>query len=978
MEQHVGRALEAACRAATRLEPRTPHQLPPASHPCFSGCYDWHSAVHTHWLLARCLRTRPGLPACARAAEILGEHLSARNVAVEVQGLARPGGVMASPTLAGVAGEAQTPILARLGGVVGRRRPHSEPPGWEAPYGHAWLLALAGELAEGAAAGGAWSAACAAGLQALRPLERAVRERFHGWVRGLEAPNRGGVHGNTAFALLLGIRYARSCPERGDAAGFLLRACREAVARFFGAGALPPPDPGPGVPFLDAELTEALVVAEALGDGAAVPAWLDGGTVERFTSRAPADGDPHDVKTCHLIGRNFATAEALAELAARLAAGAAAPGGAGSPAAEAEAAGLLSAARRHFAAGAPHLDCGGWMGDHWVGTFALLAAEALGRAEAALAALARAPAGPPEKRPRPGPAAAGAPPRRRLLLHGGRVVQVEADGRTLRPRAWLLAEDGVVSRAGDEPPPRELLEGSELVDLRGRVAVPGLFDAHVHVFSLGKEGRVVDLSGCTSMEQLQERVRQGASDPRFARALGPYLRCGHWDQDELGRMPTRADLDAACPDLPVVADRRCFHVSVVNTRALEELGLGPDTPDPAGGTIDREGGGVGRGQPTGVLREGALELLKPLTGQQLPLADKKQLLLDGLRCCMERGATAVQTNDSQEIGDIAGSWDAYAELADEGRLPCRVFLTVGHAEIGTGSAPPVPLVHESGLLSCDRAKIWTDGAMGARTAAMLEPYADDPGNTGNLSMSPDEISAAVAKAKRHGFRLEAHAIGDRAAQEVLKGFAEHLQPADRPVMTHCQVLNADLVGRMAQQGVVANVQPQFVPSDAYGVASRLGAGTERLRHSYAWRTLRERGVRLAGGSDAPVEAPDPIAGIRCAMTHESDPEVPCSTPLAAAQRLDLGDALGMYTAGAAFAARAERFLGSLREGEEADFVVLPAAVGWPPPPEDLVGVAPDEVWVRGRCARRRAPAAGPLPPAPGAAAAAAAARAGVR
>lgn len=260
-------------------------------------------------------------------------------------------------------------------------------------------------------------------------------------------------------------------------------------------------------------------------------------------------------------------------------------------------------------------------------------------------------------------------------------------------------------------------------------------------------------------------------------------------------------------------------------------------------------------------------------------------------------------------------------------------------DLGLATAPPAKAVHTSGLLSCDRAKLWTDGGLGASTAAMLEPYADDPENSGVLQLTPENIDEALRKVKAHGFRVEAHAIGDRAATCLLDAFENHLAPEDRPVLTHCQILNNSLIDRMARTGVIANVQPQFVPSDLPIVKNRLGADTERFHRSYPWRTLLRKGIRLAGGSDAPVEAPAPLVGMADAMEHV----------LHESERLSLAEALEIYTSGAAFAARAEDFLGRLEPGFQADFILLShRGSATALTAADLRATEVEEVYVAGR------------------------------
>lgn len=467
---------------------------------------------------------------------------------------------------------------------------------------------------------------------------------------------------------------------------------------------------------------------------------------------------------------------------------------------------------------------------------------------------------------------------------------------------WFQVDAGRIKAIGRGEPP-DATAAETTVDLEGRTVLPGLADSHLHVFALGKATTSVNLDGCTSMSELQNRARQHLET---GTGVGGHLEGLGWDQDLLGRTPSRSDLDLCVPTVPAVFYRRCHHVAVLNSAALKACSIGRETEDVEGGVIERD-----NGEPTGVLREKALELLKPLTDHEEPFDAQKDILLRGLSLCVENGVTFVQSNDSKVLGGISRPWDVYSSLAEDGKLPCRVFLTVAWQDVGDG-APEAKKRHPSGLLSCDRAKIWTDGGLGAKTAAMLEPYADDKENMGVMQMTEEEIAKAMSHLKSNGFRVEAHAIGDRAATYLVDAFEKFMPSTERPVLTHCQFLNKSLVERMSKGGIIANVQPQFVPSDLPIIKSRVGEGTERFRYAYVWRTLMKAGVHVAGGSDAPVEAPTPLVGMADAMEHA----------LFEAERMTLVEALSMYTLEAAYAARAEERLGSLEVGKEADFVVL--------------------------------------------------------
>lgn len=535
----------------------------------------------------------------------------------------------------------------------------------------------------------------------------------------------------------------------------------------------------------------------------------------------------------------------------------------------------------------------------------------------------------------------------RRLFFNGNILSFQES--VLTQWHWLHVEGGVVRKGGAGNPPDDLMQclnEGECQDLDGAVVLPGLGDSHIHIGAIGRSRQAIDLEGCVSIAEMQERTRNHLSTQGDSSEM---IEGNHWDQDLLGRLPTKEDLDVCSLERPLVFYRRCWHICVVNSATMAICGITSATPDVEGGQVDRDADG----NPTGILREGAMEsLLKPLSDRDDPLERQQELLLDGLRECVQRGITAVQSNDGKVIGQISTPWQAYSALAAEGKLPCRVFLTVPWTALGQPETPNAPVQHPSGLLSCDRVKLWTDGALGASTAAMLEPYSDDRVNVGILQMSAEMIDEAMGKAKAANFRVEAHAIGDHAATELVTAFERFFSPEDRPVLTHCQILNASLVNRMSKMGVIANVQPQFAPSDKPIVPLRLGEDTERFRFSYPWKTLLREGVRLAGGSDAPVEAPAPLVGMADAMDNV----------IHDAERLSFAEALEMYTVGSAFAARAEDRLGQLAAGYQADLVVLSLRE---PAPEltaaQLRSADVLEVYVGGCLVHKGVPAPPPAP-----------------
>jgi predicted amidohydrolase YtcJ len=473
----------------------------------------------------------------------------------------------------------------------------------------------------------------------------------------------------------------------------------------------------------------------------------------------------------------------------------------------------------------------------------------------------------------------------------------------------VLVRGGAIACVGAE---RECASraAAGAVRLEAGSAVPGLVDAHGHVQWLGRSRRELSCDGAPSEDACAALV----ADRARAASPGAWIRGRGWDQNRWPgvRFPSEATLTRAAPENPAVLVRVDGHASWVNARALAAAGIGPGTPDPPGGRILR--GSDGR--PTGVLVDAAQKLVLdriPAPGA----AEIESELLAGLRELASLGLTEVH-----DAGVAPGALDVYARLAAADRLPIRVYAMIDgevplpalEAELARWKGRP-----QQGRLTVRAVKLFADGALGSRGAALGEDYADDPGNRGLLLSTPDLLAAKVRAVARAGFQPAVHAIGDRAVSIVLDAFeAAGDLHALRPRIEHLQIVLPRDVPRLAAAGAVASMQPVHATSDAPWVASRLGAGTDRFRGAYAWRTVLRAGVPLAFGSDFPVEDPDPRAGI-AAAEERIDRE---GRPFTAEQRLGREEALRAFTAGAAFAAFAEGRRGAIREGYDADLTLF--------------------------------------------------------
>lgn len=504
-----------------------------------------------------------------------------------------------------------------------------------------------------------------------------------------------------------------------------------------------------------------------------------------------------------------------------------------------------------------------------------------------------------------------------LAAYGGDVITLDP----ARPRAEALLSlgDRLVA-VGSDREVRGAYEGlrglrgartQPPIDLAGRAVIPGLIDSHLHLLMYGFFLTQVDLNGTGSIAELQARVAQRAGRT----APGGWITGSGWQQDLFAerRMPDRLDLDRAAPDHPVILHRVCYHASVANTLALRLAGIGANTPDPPGGVIERD---PATGEPTGILHESA----SGLVASKIPPPTPEQTLA-ALDTANQRasaaGLTSVHTCESP-----GAAMRAYLSLRDQGRQTVRAYvdLTLGPED---HSALQVPTGLGDQWVRTGAIKLFADGSLGARTALLRGPYADDPSTCGMAIYPQEVLDQMVRLAHLEGRQVAIHAIGDGALAMALDAIEAAVTAAPRPDhrhrIIHAQVTGADLVRRMRDLQVVADIQPKFVTGELEWAGSRLGPCREP--YSYCWRTLIESGVRCAGGSDCPVEPLEPLWGIYAAVTR-SGMKGQMPGGWLPDQKLDVMTALRLFTIDAAYGAFEETIKGTLEPGKLSDFVVL--------------------------------------------------------
>jgi len=501
-----------------------------------------------------------------------------------------------------------------------------------------------------------------------------------------------------------------------------------------------------------------------------------------------------------------------------------------------------------------------------------------------------------------------------LVLKNGMVETLD----NALPRVTALAvKGGLIVARGDETGIGEWIgKETRVIDLHGCLVVPGLIEAHAHLLSLGRTKTQIDLTGTRSAEDIAAMVEKAAAeaDP------GKWILGRGWDQNdwEKKRFPGHALLTDAAPENPVYLTRIDGHAAWVNMCAMELAGLKRESGDPDGGKIIRDSEGV----PTGVLIDNAESLV---SGKIPPLSrdEMKKAVLAGLKSSVENGITGFH-----DAGAGAEVISIYREILGQGKLPLRLYVMLANDdELVAEYFENGPCIGEGGgLLTIRALKLFADGALGSRGAALLDPYTDDPGNSGLIVTTEEEIFDRAEKALAAGFQVCTHAIGDRANRIVLNAYERALEAVPdatddhRFRIEHAQILDRSDIPRFVGLGVIPSMQPTHCTSDMTWVHTRLGK--ERAEEgAYVWKKLLHSGARIPAGSDAPVESINPLLGFYAAVTRQDRDGNPPGGWYPE-QRMSREEALRAFTMDAAYAAFEEKSRGSIEKGKLADLTVL--------------------------------------------------------
>ncbi|MDO5135458.1 MAG: amidohydrolase family protein [Eubacteriales bacterium] len=521
-------------------------------------------------------------------------------------------------------------------------------------------------------------------------------------------------------------------------------------------------------------------------------------------------------------------------------------------------------------------------------------------------------------------------------------------GRLPLAEAFVVEGDRFLG-AGTAEEMKDLAGGeAERIDLEGRFVCAGFNDSHMHLLNYGYIlGKARLTEHTSSLEELLRYLREFEQEEDLQE--GEWLSGWGWNQDyfrDERRFPTRWDLDRVSTERPICLTRACGHCCVVNSRALSLLGITADTPDPEGGRFERE-----KGEPNGIIREQAVEYVI----SRIPkpsLAQLKMMMKKALGRMNAYGITSCQTDDFETFPiPYQQVIQAYQELEESGELTVRIYQQAQLKEEkaleafweegwSTGAGT---LFYKMGPL-----KIMGDGSLGSRTAYLSRPYADDEKVQGITLMSRKKLESLITMAHGRGMQIAIHGIGDGMLDWILEGYEKAAKAEGRTDcrhgVVHCQITRPEQLERIARNDLHVYAQTIFLDYDVRIVEDRVG---KRLAStSYAFKTLLKKGVHVSNGSDCPVEEPDVMAGIQCAVTRKRLDGT--GDPFGGEEAMTVQEALDSYTSQGAYASFEEKEKGSIQAGMLADFVVLENNP-FTAPQGELKGIQVLKTYVGGRC-----------------------------
>lgn len=484
------------------------------------------------------------------------------------------------------------------------------------------------------------------------------------------------------------------------------------------------------------------------------------------------------------------------------------------------------------------------------------------------------------------------------------------------------------------------------IDFQGKTVIPGFNDAHLHLYQYALTKNRVNLKNAKSFNDIKIAVKEYLAKNKL-NDTSWIVGQGWNDKDFIDKqIPTKADLDTISTTIPIILKRACYHVAIVNSKALELSAINKNTPDPEGGKIGRNKDG----SPNGILYDYAINLVdNNIPTKSIP--GVKQILKSGFKEAISLGLTSIQTDDFINVEKPLDIFKAYLQMASESVIPLRINLQLRTPKIEdllhfskqgyrTGSGDEI--------LKIGPVKLMADGSLGARTAGLKKPYNDLPSSRGELLYDQEKLNKLVLTAYQHRFQVAIHAIGDAAIEMALNSYKllshQQSKKEPRPIIIHAQVGSKSIFNKMRDFKVIAAIQPIFLSTDWSIIESRIGK--ERSLTSYAWKSMLDNGITITGSSDAPVESLNPLFNIYTAVTRK-DLAGNSESGWHQQEQLSTVEAVSLFTSAAAYQSFEENIKGTLTPGKLADFIVLSQDI-FSVDPETIKDIKVEQTYVGGK------------------------------
>ena len=533
------------------------------------------------------------------------------------------------------------------------------------------------------------------------------------------------------------------------------------------------------------------------------------------------------------------------------------------------------------------------------------------------------------------------------LFINGEIYSMKKEGEKFQS---LGVKDGNIIFLGTDEEAKNL-NSKELIDLKGKMMIPGMADAHLHLYAYCQNLTFVDLSKVHNINEMINLMKEKIKNVK----KGDWVKGVNFDQSKWkeNRFPTLEEMDSISKDNPIIIKRCCLHAVVANSKALEMASIGKNYQAGSGGIVELDKDGM----PNGILREQSTKVFDDILPD--PLKDievQKKIMQDVLNDMSSKGITTIHTY-AAKIWQYNEDINIYKNFEKEGKLPLRVTVCIDELfepEILTKEK----LNNPYRKVQLGAYKIFSDGSMGSRSAALKKPYSDDPQNSGFMLFTQEELNNKILTGYEHGLQPAIHAIGDRALDMTLAAIEHTLKTTKEKGMTdeeqknrlpfriiHVQMIDDDLLERMKKLPLVLDIQPIFLCTDLHWIEDRIGK--ERLKGSFALKTMEKAGLIQTGGSDCPVETYEPLKGIYAAVTRQDMEGYPTEGFLPE-ERLSVYEALCMYTKNVPYATGQESVLGTLEIGKFADLTVLEKNL-FKIDKKEIKDVKVEQTYVAGNC-----------------------------